>query len=59
MVYNLCQFEYGYEGQFYQLDNENGFLKFVDLNGNDMVLISPYGYYIVESNIPKPDCIIE
>ena len=57
MKYSLCQFEYGYEGQFYQicdLNSEIGFVKFSDLDGNTLEVVPPYGYYVVEDNIPSP-----
>ena len=59
MNYSLCQFEYGSEGQFYQESNEGGLVRFIDLNCNTLELIPPYGYFVVEDNQPKPDCIIE
>jgi hypothetical protein len=58
MKYSLCEFEYGYEGQFYQESDENGFVRFIDLDCNVLELIPPYGYYVVEDNIPTPNCIV-
>ena len=58
MKYSLCEFEDGYEGQFYQESDENGFVRFIDLDCNVLDLISPYGYYVVEDNVPTPSCII-
>ena len=54
MKYTLCEFEYGYEGQFYQVEDENGFVKFVDLDGNDIELIPPYGYHVVDETPDLP-----
>jgi hypothetical protein len=57
MKYSLCQFEYGYEGQFYQicdLNSEIGFVRFSDLDGNTLELVPPYGYYIVDGDSPTP-----
>lgn len=57
MKYSLCQFEYGYEGQFYQicdLSSEVGFVRFSDLDGNTIELIPPYGYYVIETDSPTP-----
>ena len=54
MKYSKCEFEYGYEGQFYQESDENGLVRFIDLDGNTLELTPPYGYYIIEDNIPYP-----
>ena len=54
MKYSLCEFEYGYTGQFYQESNENGLVRFVDLNGTTLELVPPYGYYVIENNLPTP-----
>lgn len=59
MKYSLLEFEYGYEGQFYQEVDQSGNVKFFDLNCNHLELIPPYGYFVVEDNIPKPDCFAE
>jgi hypothetical protein len=59
MKYSLCEFEYGYDGQFYQESDQNGLVRFIDLNCNTLELIPPYGYYVIEDNIPKPYCIID
>ena len=57
MKYCLCEFEYGYEGQFYQESDGNGFIRFIDLNCNTLEVIPPYGCFIVEEDISKPDCL--
>lgn len=48
MIYYLCQFDYGYEGQFYQRSDINGSTVFFDLNGNVLELLAPYGYRIID-----------
>ena len=54
MKYTLCEFEYGYEGQFYQVEDENGFVKFVNMDGNDIELTPPYGYHVVNETPDLP-----
>ena len=49
MKCSLCQFQYGYEGSFYQII-ENGIVRFVNLDGSLLELIPPYGYDIVEDD---------
>lgn len=55
MKYSLCEFEYGYEGQFYQESGENGLVRFLDLSGNTIDLIPPYGYIVIEDNLDTPN----
>lgn len=50
-IYALCEFNYGYEGQFYQRNDELGITVFFSLTGDILDLISPYGYFIVEPNV--------
>jgi hypothetical protein len=57
MIYSLCEFEYGYEGRFYQESDNNGLVRFIDLNGNTLELIPPYGYYVIEDNLPEPNWV--
>ena len=54
--YTLCQFEYGYEGTFYQESgtNQEGLIRFVDLDGNTLNLESPYGYIVIDDNPTLP-----
>lgn len=54
--YTLCQFEYGYEGTFYQESGMNGegLIRFVDLDSNTLNLEGAYGYYVIDDNPPKP-----
>ena len=51
MVYYLCEFEYGYQGQFYQVSENGNVINYVDLTGNELFLTGSYGYYIVT---PEP-----
>jgi hypothetical protein len=55
--YTLCQFEYGYEGTFYQESgtNEEGLIRFVDLDGNTFNLEGAYGYNVIDDNPPRLD----
>ena len=53
-IYALWEFNYGYEGQFYQRNDELGITIFFSLTGDILDLISPYGYFIVEPNVTPP-----
>ena len=55
-IYTLCQFEYGYEGTFYQEcgSNGEGLYRYVDLDGNTLNLEGEYGYFVIDSNPPNP-----
>lgn len=55
-IYTLCQFEYGYEGTFYQESGMNGegLIRFVDLNGTTLILEGNYGYNVIDNNPPIP-----
>jgi hypothetical protein len=50
-TYNLCEFEYGYTGQFYQRADEQGNATYTDLSGNEITLEGEYGYLIIEVNV--------
>lgn len=52
--YILCQFQYGYEGQLYQEINQGTVVRLTDLEGNTLDLIEEYGYFVIDSNPPKP-----
>lgn len=54
--YTLCQFEYGYNGTFYQISglNGEGLIRFADLDGNTLELIPPYGYVVIDDNPTLP-----
>lgn len=55
-IYTLCQFEYGYEGTFYQEcgSNGEGLYRYVDLDGNTLNLEGEYGYFVIDNNSPIP-----
>ena len=53
-IYALCEFQYGYQGQFYQRNDEFGNTVFFSLTGEILDLIPPYGYAIIESNVIPP-----
>lgn len=53
-IYALCEFNYGYEGQFYQRNDEFGNTTFFNLIGELLELVSPYGYFIVETDVTPP-----
>ena len=53
-IYALCEFNYGYEGQFYQRNDEVGNTVFFSLSGDVLDLNPPYGYFIVETNVIPP-----
>ena len=53
-VYALCEFEYGYTGEFYQRNDESGATEFFALDGTPLALESPYGYFVVETNVTPP-----
>jgi hypothetical protein len=50
-TYNLCEFDYGYTGQFYQRSDAYGNPSYVDLDGNEIQLTGIYGYRIIEVNV--------
>ena len=52
--YYLCEFEYGYEGQFYQVVSNGQVVRYTDLNGNTLTLEGAYGCRIINSNPEKP-----
>ena len=52
--YYLCEFEYGYEGQFYQVVSNGQVLRYTDLNGNTLTLEGAYGCRIINSNPERP-----
>jgi len=58
MDYYLCQFEYGYEGQFYQVSENGNVINYVDLTGNEITLTGNYGYYIVINEPTTPSFLI-
>ncbi len=54
MEYILCEFEYGYSGQLYQEISNGNLIRYTDLDGNTLILEGEYGYFIVDSNPPRP-----
>ncbi len=53
-TYNLCEFEYGYTGQFYQRSDQYGNPSYVDLNNVEMLLEGEYGYKIIGVDVSPP-----
>lgn len=53
--YILCDFEYGYEGLFYQEVNEYGVVvRMTDLDGNTIDPEGSYGAFVVDADPPRP-----
>ena len=53
--YILCQFTYGFVGQFYQEVNEVGIvIRMADISGTTIEPESPYGAEVIDDNPPKP-----
>ena len=63
MKYILCQFDdeetypgIQYSGQFYQKVDDNGnVVAYLGLDGVQLTLIPPYGYYVVDANPTQPN----
>jgi len=54
-TYILCDFEYGYEGFFYQKVNELGLVvEMLDVDGNAIDPNGSYGAFVVDANPPIP-----
>ena len=52
--YILCEFEYGYTGQFYQ-EIENGtVIRNTDLTGTTLVLENAYGAFVIDAEPTQP-----
>jgi hypothetical protein len=52
--YILCEFEYGYTGQFYQ-EIENGtVIRNTDLIGTTLVLENAYGAFVIDAEPTQP-----
>jgi len=47
MEYFLCEFEYNYIGEFYQVVDNGNVIDYVDLEGNQLILEGSYGYNII------------
>jgi len=54
LVYYLCEFNYGYIGQFYQVLENGNVVDYVDLNNNKLTLEGSYGYFIVNTEPAIP-----
>lgn len=52
--YYLCEFEYGYEGLFYQEISNGQVVRYTDLDGNDLTLEGDYGCRIINLNTERP-----
>jgi hypothetical protein len=57
-TYILCEFEYGYTGQFYQEIDNGNVIRNTDLLGNTLILEGAYGAFVVNSEISAPDWAI-
>ncbi len=53
-TYILCEFEYGYTGQFYQEIDNGQVIRNTDLDGNTLVLENAYGAYVIDPEPPRP-----
>lgn len=54
-TYILCEFTYGYSGQFYQEVSEYGIInRMTDLSGNTLNPEGAYGAEVVDPNPPRP-----
>lgn len=54
MEYILCEFDYGYEGQFYQILSGGSVVRYTDLDGNTLTLEGSYGCYVINPTPEKP-----
>ena len=52
--YILCEFEYGHSGQLYQEISNGTVNRLTDLDGNTLEINNEYGYFIIDSNPPRP-----
>lgn len=54
--YILCEFEYGYDGSFFQEIDENGnIVRMTDMDGSTLDLdIIPYGAKVINDNPIRP-----
>lgn len=54
-TYILCEFEYGYSGQFYQEVDNGTVIRNTDLLGNTLILENAYGAFVInaEPEIPS------
>lgn len=54
MTYILCEFDYGYTGQFYQEIYNGELVRNCDLDGNKLDLQGAYGARVVDPNPEHP-----
>ena len=54
LEYYLCEFNYGYSGQFYQVVSDGNVVDYVDLDNNKLTLEGAYGYFIVNTEPVTP-----
>ena len=52
-TYILCEFDYGYVGQFYQEISNGELVRNADLDGNTLDLQGSYGARVINPN-PEP-----
>ena len=55
--YYLCEFDYGYQGQFYQVIDNGNLVGYVDLNNQPLILEGEYGYKVILSEPVVPSWI--
>lgn len=54
-IYILCDYEYGFEGLFYQEVDEYGMVvRMTDLDGNTLDPTGSYGAFVVDANPLRP-----
>lgn len=54
MEYYICEFEYGYTGQFYQVVVDGNVVGYVDLENNQLTLEGSYGYKLISTDPITP-----
>ena len=52
--YYLCEFEYGYEGQFYQVVENGNLIGYVDMNNQQIILEGEYGCHMIGNEPVTP-----
>ena len=55
--YYLCEFDYGYQGQFYQVIDNGNLVGYVDLNNQPLILEGEYGYKVILNEPVVPSWI--
>lgn len=65
MEYILCQFEYGYEGMFYQVIQDGVVIRLADIDGNTIIIKEageegyiPCGSVVIDNNPTIPSWAI-